>query len=177
MILLTPLCPWKVLPIFYRATPEIKNPGFQKISPSLVAGIDYMTHLGCSLAGGEKTAALFVKSAIKIHRRLPDYFFWEDVPLEFEPHERIFLPVDRVIIELFKKIDGNKDNFKKINSLLIDECGYTPEQMLVWDDLWYWGFFTQKSIKPSKDIPGHDHAREFGWNEDKFWCQFSSQKK
>ena len=49
--------------------------------------------------------------------------------------------------------------------------------MLIWDDLWYWGFFTQRSIKTTNGEVNSGYARQFGWNKDKFWAQFSSQKK
>jgi hypothetical protein len=39
--------------------------------------------------------------------------------------------------------------------------------MLVWDDLWFWGFLTQKTTGKS---------RSMAWNEAKFWAVRSHSK-
>ena len=36
--------------------------------------------------------------------------------------------------------------------------------MLIWDDLWFWGFITQRSAPKS-----HGGGRTVGWNEGKYW--------
>lgn len=50
-----------------------------------------------------------------------------------------------------------------MNKLLLGH--YTPEEMLIFDDLWFWGYFTQDS---------RQKVRVMGWNSDKFWCQRSA---
>lgn len=79
--------------------------------------------------------------------------------------DKVYLPVDSVIIYIFQKIGLHPANFLSVNKVL--RALYTAEQMLVWDDLWYWGFFTQVSDGIN---------RQCGWNQDKFWCQVTAPK-
>lgn len=123
---------------------------------------------------GDKTAALFVKSTIRIHRglKLKKLHFLSDPQTARKLHasDRIYLPVDKVILFIFEECAFEKGNpasptFKSINASLLER--YSPEQMLIWDDLWYWGHFTQKV---------EEKKRTLKWNLDKFWCQASTDK-
>ena len=116
---------------------------------------------------GPKTAALFVRNLaiIEMAPRLRECF-WTDVNV-LEGQE-IDLPVDAVILEVFAHvgplIGKNLKSHKSINKYLRDELGYSAKEMLIWDDLWFWGFITQRSAPKSK---GGD--RTVGWNEGKYW--------
>ena len=116
---------------------------------------------------GDKTSALFLKAAIKIHRGHDSLHFFSDVETALEPiaKDQVYLPVDSVITYIFKQIGFKSPNFHSINKLLHQH--YSAEQMLVWDDLWYWGFFTQFV---------RDGTRVLEWNSDKFWSQLAAPK-
>ncbi len=115
---------------------------------------------------GKKTAALFVKAAIQVHRGPKPLHFWVDDGID-QPlilPDRVYLPVDAVIIHIFRETAlVASPTFGAINKFLMQHYG--PEEMLVWDDLWFWGYFTQDS---------QEGKRTTGWNQDKFWCQLSS---
>jgi hypothetical protein len=126
---------------------------------------------------GEKTSALFVKNVFNIHSRLQNLAFWRDVPVAFQKNDVIYLPVDRVINEIFGKIGYEKLGFKNINKLLRQDLGYLPNEMIIWDDLWFWGFFTQKiEASPGAESGLPVAQRKFVWNGDKYWSQISSNK-
>jgi len=114
---------------------------------------------------GKKTAALFVRNVIYVHRGPKELHFWEaPTAVAVANNARIFLPVDEVIITIFKELGKTRNNgFDELNDFL--SAGYGPEQMLLWDDLWFWGYFTQM---------GKRGERTMGWNQDKFWCQPSA---
>jgi hypothetical protein len=114
---------------------------------------------------GTKTAALFVRNIFHVHRGAPELHFWNDVNTKaFQEKDRILLPVDEVILTIFKEIGSPPGpDFDSLNELLLSH--YSQEEMLLWDDLWFWGHFTQT---------GNGGARTMGWNSDKFWCQQSS---
>ena len=136
---------------------------------------------------GAKTAALFVKSIYHLHNG--DYGdddelkIWDDVPETIEDGDIIRLPVDEVIFQIFRKIspkkhikgkNGRQDKninwtFNNINEEIYDfvMCEGDIEDIEVWDDLWFWGFFTQA---------GGGTNREFGWNENKYWSQRDTSK-
>jgi len=111
---------------------------------------------------GEKTSALFVKNIFNLHNQnycSNELKIWDDVPNTIEESDKLYLPVDAVFKAVFKKINPFvKWNFKKINN----EVGkyYRGKDIVVWDDLWYWGFITQKGSRDN---------RTFGWNENKYW--------
>lgn len=114
---------------------------------------------------GAKTTALFVKATIQLHQGPKDLHFWtdatpDDAPLEVKP----FLPVDEVILNIFKVLGHPCPRIENLNKALRKR--YSAQEMLTWDDLWFWGFFTQKG----------KNKREFGWNSEKFWGQLSSAK-
>jgi hypothetical protein len=112
---------------------------------------------------GDKTAALFVKAAINVHRASDAslHFLTFDGPI-LKPGDRLYLPVDAVIARVFKELSDGKANFSSINKKLQD---FSQRDMLVWDDLWFWGFITQRS---------DGDERKIEWNPGKFWgLQFS----
>ncbi|WP_157755114.1 hypothetical protein [Variovorax boronicumulans] len=157
---------------------------------------------------GEKTAALFVRACILIHRddspegkRL--HFLADGIKqaANFQTGERIHLPVDAVIKEVFgfAELPVMPRSFSKINTYLRDTVRCTPDQVLLWDDLWFWGFLTQRVNKgkkkrkegkaeavgrsepnvASREVADDAHEdlqplpRTIGWNPQKFWCQRS----
>lgn len=119
---------------------------------------------------GPKTSALFVKSIYHLHNRVyPDNLkIWDDVPGRIEADDIFHLPVDTVIIKIFKeKFDKTITwDFKKVNDELQERYNYNRDKIEVWDDLWFWGFITQK---------GSDN-REFDWNENKYWALKETDK-
>ena len=118
---------------------------------------------------GDKTAALFVKATIKLHndRNISKkYHFWSDASLKKSSLiSSPYLPVDRVIEKIFEELKHPNPKFKLINDILINN--YSSNEMLIWDDLWFWGFFTQNSS---------GKKRVMGWNSGKFWGQISTPK-
>jgi hypothetical protein len=123
-----------------------------------------------SLRGwGDKTAALFVKATIKLHNDSnfsKKYHFWSDAYKEKSPLvSKPYLPFDKVIKEIFLELGHPGPEFKNINDEL--RANYSHEDMLIWDDLWFWGFFTQNSSRKK---------RVLGWNSGKFWGQICAPK-
>lgn len=115
---------------------------------------------------GKKTAALFVKATIKIHRETESLHFLTDSDIgKIESNDKIYLPVDSVITHIFMILNICNNNFYSINNYL--HARYNNEEMLVWDDLWYWGFFTQTVQNGDRIIK---------WNTDKYWCQRFTSK-
>lgn len=118
---------------------------------------------------GDKTSALFTKSIYHLHngQYKQELEIWKDTPREFVSGDIIYLPVDAVIIAIFKKIEPNKTwSFNTINEKLHEY--YNSIEMEVWDDLWYWGFITQF---------GSGNNRQFEWNPNKYWMMRESNKK
>ena len=99
---------------------------------------------------GEKTAALFIKNLIYLHHKEIGYQerrfkIWSDRGLQCDNGDRIYIPVDSVIKHIFEGTNVGS-NFKKINKSIHDFMAakeYPIIDMVYWDDLWYWGFFTQ----------------------------------
>ena len=117
---------------------------------------------------GKKTSALFVKTIFHIHngKYSKELKIWNDVPKTVEQNDEFFLPVDAVIISIFKKLDSStKWDFDKINSKL--KKLYTESEIEIWDDLWFWGFITQN---------GTGENRNFEWNLNKYWALKESDK-
>jgi hypothetical protein len=114
---------------------------------------------------GNKTAALFCKMVFHLHsgEYNPEFKIWDDAP-NIDDNDTFYLPVDAVIIEIFSRIElGN--NFKKINTFLNKH--YKGKDIEVWDDLWFWGFISQKS---------NGATRALAWNEAKYWSQLETNK-
>jgi len=117
---------------------------------------------------GPKTSALISKSIFHLHngQYSENLKIWNDVPKLIAENDIFYLPVDAVIIAIFKKLDNSiKWDFNKINKTL--ETKYKGQQIEVWDDLWFWGFITQN---------GSGDNRAFEWNENKYWVLKESDK-
>ncbi|MDO6684109.1 MULTISPECIES: hypothetical protein [unclassified Agarivorans] len=115
---------------------------------------------------GDKTAALFTKVVYQAHNKLSENcHFWADTPKHISKGDEIWLPVDAVIIHIFKQLGMDKPNFSKINKLI--KQYYKGSDLEVWDDLWFWGFITQK---------GTGNTRKTEWNENKYWSLTHSDK-
>jgi hypothetical protein len=117
---------------------------------------------------GDKTSALFVRMIFQIHHidEYEEYKIWDDVP-KLEEDDILFLPVDKVITEIFKKIPHPKNKnwtFNSINKMLNKK--YSGTDMEIWDDLWFWGYITQLGGK----------EREFKLNKAKYWVMKESNK-
>jgi hypothetical protein len=114
---------------------------------------------------GPKTAALFVRN-LAIVGMSPSlaHKFWPDI--DVMTRGEVQLPVDAVIIAIFERVSAgigrHLTDYSRINAFLSCELGYSSEEMFVWDDLWFWGFITQRSVKLQK-------TRRFEWNEAKYW--------
>lgn len=116
----------------------------------------------------DKTSALLSKSIFHLHNgQYPkDLKIWNDVPKIIEKNDHFYLPVDAVIIAIFKKLDSERNwTFANINSLLKKE--YSGQEIEIWDDLWFWGFITQNG----------GENRKFEWNENKYWVLKESDKE
>lgn len=108
---------------------------------------------------------------MKIHRsRHRHLHFLRDAEYAHSigPDDMLYLPVDAVIRRISREIPsaGLGDTFDSINSAL-RKAEYRSEDMLVWDDLWFWGFFSQDSSSKSRTL---------GWNAGRFWGQLSAPK-
>ena len=117
---------------------------------------------------GKKTSALFTKTIYHLHNGQYDSSFgiFEDAPVKIDIDEKFYLPVDAVIVAIFHKLEPTvKWDFDKVNRLLHKE--YQSVEMEVWDDLWFWGFITQR---------GSGLDRDFVWNEQKYWALLETDK-
>jgi hypothetical protein len=117
---------------------------------------------------GNKTAALFTKCVYHLHNGIysKELKIWNDSP-KLENEDDLYLPVDSVIISIFKKLNFPEPiSFKSINFFL--QANYTNEEIEIWDDLWFWGFITQK---------GSGDKRIYEWNENKYWVLRASDKE
>lgn len=118
---------------------------------------------------GTKTSALLVKDLIRIARsRRGDDDFWASCPTDARSLKKadLFIPVDAVILKIFAVINNNaKCDFWSVNTQL-KNAGYKGSDFLLWDDLWFWGFVTQKG----------GAERETAWNAPKYWCLWGTPK-
>jgi len=117
---------------------------------------------------GDKTAALFTKSIFHIHSN--DYplhlKIWADVPKMLKTNDEFYLPVDAVIIAIFKYIQSDVNwDFRKVNKEL--KMHYEGNDIEIWDDLWFWGFITQNGTRDN---------RKMEWNLNKYWSMTESDK-
>ena len=66
---------------------------------------------------GPKTSALFTKAVFQIHSGKFDskLRFWDDAPREISEGDQLYLPVDAVIIALFKEWGFKQRGFSAIN--------------------------------------------------------------
>ena len=124
--------------------------------------------LKCQPGWGNKTSALFTKSIYHLHNNnYPKKLrICHDVPNKIKENDEFYLPVDAVIISIFKQLDLKTNwNFTSINKLI--KQYYNGNDIEVWDDLWFWGFITQN---------GTGLDRVFAWNENKYWTLKESDK-
>lgn len=107
---------------------------------------------------GVKTAALFVKAIYHLHNgKYKKYAFWKDIP-ELLDGDILYLPVDTVINHLFEKISSKKTrSFSSINHTL--QTIYKGKEMEIWDDLWFWGFITQRTRNGKRRIIEFNNAK------------------
>lgn len=99
---------------------------------------------------GSKTSALFVKNVINVHRsRNKVLHFLDDQPLPplstsvSRNADQIYLPVDGVIISIFKDLSDDKMKYpKRINEFLHEN--FSSCEILRLDDLWFWGTMTRR---------------------------------
>lgn len=182
----------KVVSLLYnivnsQSQPKIDNLAkfFQKLSDNydkLGSFSEFATILGCNREArymdiynklkensgwGPKTAALFTKVLYNIHcgSYASELKLWSDAP-EINDTDRIYLPVDAVILFIFSRLGYEKPSFSSINKILNDR--YDPSEMVNWDDLWFWGFINQK---------GSARDRKLEWNENKYWALEHSNKE
>lgn len=141
----------------------------EKINPNKQLNFDSLYNGMKNQDGwGKKTAALFSKSIFHLHNGhySENLKIWGDVPATISENDNFYLPVDAVIIAIFKKLDSSISwDFDKINKTL--KSIYKGEQIEIWDDLWFWGFITQN---------GSGDNRAFEWNENKYWALKESDK-
>lgn len=116
---------------------------------------------------GEKTSALFVKSIFHLHNNEypKELRIWNDAPTDLGKNDDFYLPVDAVIVAIFKEIKPRNWNFKNVNKIIKEN--YSRKDIEVWDDLWFWGFITQI---------GTGDGRKMGWNLNKYWNLRESDK-
>jgi len=116
---------------------------------------------------GEKTSALFAKSIFHLHNNEYPYELkiWNDAPTDLGENDNFYLPVDAVIIAIFKEVKPKKWNFKNVNKIIAEN--YSGKDIEVWDDLWFWGFISQI---------GTGDGRKMGWNLNKYWNLRESDK-
>jgi hypothetical protein len=141
----------------------------EKINPNSSVSFDSLYNGMKDQDGwGKKTAALFTKTIYHLHNgHYSDKVkIWNDVPATIAGNDNFYLPVDAVIIAIFKRLDNSINwDFDKINRTLKEK--YNGQQIEVWDDLWFWGFITQN---------GSGDNRQFEWNENKYWALRESDK-
>lgn len=116
---------------------------------------------------GDKTSALFAKTIFHLHNNeYPNELrIWNDVPTNLDDNDTFHLPVDAVIIAIFKEINPKSWNFKNVNKIIKDN--YNGKDIEIWDDLWFWGFISQI---------GTGDGRKMGWNLNKYWTLRESDK-
>ena len=79
--------------------------------------------------------------------------------------DRLYLPVDSVITHIFDKhlSADARWNFSRINDYLWKRP-FSSDEILIWDDLWFWGFTAQDSSKRDGEA-----ERATKWNEAIAW--------
>ncbi len=138
----------------------VLNPDFEGSNylEALYSGLKAVDGWGC------KTAAMATKNLFLISQNhCLEFPFDEKEKLKDKQHE-LNVPVDTVINFIFKELGlvdkGSGDAvFREINRQLKMVKGSSP---IIWDDLWFWGFITQRNKKPG---PGRDIV----WNPGKLY--------
>ena len=124
---------------------------------------------------GEKTSALFVKNIYNYHHnfQLDKLKIWQnDVP-KLNENDKLYLPVDSVIKFIFNTLSPKMNRNDKPKDWTFNEIneqfqGFSNEDIILFDDLWFWGFITQKV---------ENNKRELKWNDDKYWMIKESNKE
>jgi len=119
---------------------------------------------------GPKTSALLIKNIYNVHHvfNLSELKIWDDDVPALTDDDKLYLPVDAVILAIFNKLYPNtksKWSFNTINKILHEN--FSNKDMILFDDLWFWGFITQNGIGEN---------RKFEWNEGKYWIIKESNK-
>jgi hypothetical protein len=119
---------------------------------------------------GSKTAALFTKIIYQIHNQYNnEYRIWDDIPIGIQKEDKLYLPVDAVILRIFEELDILlNNNYKTINFFL--HKYFNNKNIEIWDDLWFWGFITQQNNKSKERIIKYNEAKLYaleGINKDK----------
>ncbi|SOE21213.1 hypothetical protein SAMN06298216_1684 [Spirosomataceae bacterium TFI 002] len=114
---------------------------------------------------GPKTAALFCKAMFKLHNEYDEELGIWDVNrnIALRSKDGLKLPVDTVIIRIFEELGLKPATFKSINELL----KHKKWDIEVWDDLWFWGFITQRTKGNTRDIV---------YNPEKLWTLLAIPK-
>jgi hypothetical protein len=116
---------------------------------------------------GDKTSALFAKTIFHIHNK--DYpkelKIWDDAPTDLAKDDILYQPVDAVITAIFNHLENSNWTFRKVNKEI--RKYYSPKEIEVWDDLWFWGFITQN---------GTGNKRKMQWNLNKYWALRETDK-
>ncbi|GGF72980.1 hypothetical protein [Alteromonas lipolytica] len=136
---------------------------------------------------GKKTAALLVKTLYQINisrGKEWELAFWPENSgygmKKIANDDRLYLPVDAVIHNVFFFNNTIQDpvlyksasrSFDTINDFLFTNSSENyPEKMLIWDDIWFWGYITQFSGK-NVGVSGRRIAsKEEAFNREKYWA-------
>jgi hypothetical protein len=118
---------------------------------------------------GQKTAALFVKYIYIIHK--DDTFKTSRIWTDFSLNENeLKLPVDSVITHIFKNSflqEKKQSTFVGINKF-ISNLPSENSNVIIWDELWFWGFITQQNQKNLKSQKME--RKNIKLNVNKFLC-------
>ena len=126
--------------------------GFLKTLKNEPESSDSLFELMKSQKGwGSKTAALFGKYIYIIHKddAFKTFRIWTDFSLN---ENELKLPVDSVITHIFKNsfLEEKKlSTFEGINKFIAN-LPSENSNVIIWDELWFWGFITQQNQKNIK---------------------------
>lgn len=119
---------------------------------------------------GEKTSALFVKNIYNYHynfqqdKERKELKIWSDVP-KLNENDKLYLPVDSVIKVIFNALSPKMNRNNKFKDWTFNNInktfqGFSNKDVILFDDLWFWGFITQRV---------ENKYRKLEWNDDKYW--------
>lgn len=171
---------------------EAINPGTEPSYENLYLGLKENTWSNGEKkewGWGQKTAALFTKVIYHLHMQDSPYgeelrVWGDDAPKSIVTGDKLWLPVDRVINSIFNKIQNadikKNDNvsekrFNDINNYLNDR--YPGKGIEVWDDLWFWGFITQKICQVNSEGKEMSEDEIKTWKEDNKNIEKNKRKK
>lgn len=144
--------------------------GFLKTLKNESVSSDSLFELMKSQNGwGSKTAALFVKYIYIIHK--DDTFETSRIWTDFSINENeLKLPVDAVITHIFKNSflqEKKQSTFVGINKFILN-LPSENSNVIIWDELWFWGFITQQNQKNLKSQKME--RKNIKLNVNKFLC-------